>query len=202
MNPDNFQQAWQASQPRPAIDAEALLVEVRRHERLFAATIFWRDFREVGVALVTMVVWIFLGVRSAAPWTWYLAIPALAWIAGFMLVDRWRQRRTPPAGQPLNACVAHSLAEVEHQIWLLRNVWWWYLLPLALFLLAFLGESSWRERSGGWLTAVALSLALLVIAIVLGGVYWLNQMAVRDNLQPRQRELATLLQSLQEEAEE
>lgn len=199
MNPDNFQQAWQASQPRAAFDAEALLAEVRRQERLFAATIFWRDFREVGVALVTIPVWIFLGVGSAAPWTWYLAIPVLVWIAGFMLVDRLRHRQRSPAGQPLVECVTSSLAEVEHQIWLLRNVWWWYLLPLALFLLAFLGESSWRERSGGWLAAVALGLALAVVAIVLGGVYWLNQKAVAGNLEPRRKELAALLHSLQDE---
>jgi hypothetical protein len=199
MNPDNVQQAWQSSQTGPALDAESLLTEVRRQERLFAATIFWRDFREVGVALVTIPVWILLGVRSSAPWTWYLAIPALVWIAGFMLVDRWRHRQRPTADQPLIECLTSSLVEVDHQIWLLQNVWWWYLLPLALFLLVFLGESSWQERSGGWLTAVALGLALVVVSIVLSGVYWLNQMAVRSNLEPRRRELATLLHSLQAE---
>ena len=35
---------------RQLIDAELLLKEVQRDERAFAATIFWRDVREVGVA--------------------------------------------------------------------------------------------------------------------------------------------------------
>ena len=30
-------------------------------------------------------------------------------------------------GQPLVRCVEESLAQVEHQIWLLRNVGWWVL---------------------------------------------------------------------------
>ena len=54
MNPDNFQQAWQTqtSQTRLASDSELLLQEVRRNQRHFTATLFWRDVREVGTALL------------------------------------------------------------------------------------------------------------------------------------------------------
>ena len=34
-------------------------------------------------------------------------------------------------GMPLKACVEISLHQVNHQIWLLKNVFWWYLLPIA-----------------------------------------------------------------------
>ena len=199
MSGDSFQQAWQ-SQSRLTIDAEMLLKEVQRNQRQFTATIFWRDVREVGVALLLIAVWIYTGVRNSSPWTWYLAIPGLIWIAAFLLASRVRQRRRPPAsGQPLRQGLESSLAEVEHQIWLLRNVFWWYLLPIALPALAFFGQSAWKERAGGWWTALALGGAAAVAGIILAGVYWLNQKAVRAELEPRRQELEALLRSLQDE---
>ena len=49
MDPDKYQQAWQAqsSQARVTVDANLLLKEVQRSQRNFRAMIFWRDFREV-----------------------------------------------------------------------------------------------------------------------------------------------------------
>ncbi len=202
MNPDDFKQAWQSqsSQTRLTIDADLLLNEVRRNQQSFTATIFWRDVREVGISLLMVPVWIYLGVRFSLPWTWYLAVPALLWVAGYMLADRMRhQRRPPEQGEPLRQRVKSSLAEVEHQIWLLRNVLWWYLLPLGLSMLAFFGQVAWRERSGGWWTALVASVVVVFVVIVFAGVYWLNQYAVRAELEPRRRELETLLTSLADE---
>ena len=202
MNPDNFQQAWQtqSSPTRLTIDAELLLKEVRRNERQFTATIFWRDVREVGTALLSVPLWIYLGVKLSLPWTWYLTVPALVWIAGFMLADRMRHKRQPPAsGEPLRQRVESSLAQVEHQIWLLRNVFWWYLLPLALPILAFFGQIAWQVRSSGWLAALVVALVVLVGVVVFGAVYRLNQDGVRSELEPRRQELEALLASLKDE---
>jgi hypothetical protein len=202
MDPDNFKQAWktQSSQTRPTIDAELLLEEVRRNQRCFAAKIFWRDVREVGTSLLIVPLWLYLGVKHSSPWTWYLTVPAVLWIAGYMLVDRMRHKRQPPEpGEPLRQCVESSLAQVEHQIWLLRNVLWWGLLPLALSGLAFFGQVAWQERSGGWWTALAVSEAVALVVIVLAAVYWLNQYAVRAELEPRRGELEALRMSLEDE---
>ena len=202
MNPDNFKQAWQTqtSQTRLTIDAELLLKELRRSQRYFAATILWRDVREVGTSLLMVPVWLYLGVKYSLPWTWYLTVPALLWIAGYMLADRMRHKRQPPEpGEPLRQRVESSLAQVEHQIRLLRNVLWWYLLPLFLPMLAFFGQVAWQERSGGWWTALAVSPVVALGAIVFAGVYWLNQYAVRAGLEPRRRELESLLMSLDDE---
>lgn len=205
MNPDHFQQAWQSqsSQRRLTIDAELLLKEVRRNQRHFTATIFWRDVREVGGAILMVPLWIYMGVKLSLPWAWYLTVPALVWIAGFMLVDRMRHQRQPPAsGEPLRQHVESSLAQVEHQIWLLRNVFWWSLLPPALSVLAFFGQIAWLARAGGWLAALVVALVVLVGVIVFGAVYRLNQDAVRSELEPRRQELEeleALLRSLQDE---
>jgi hypothetical protein len=203
MNPDKLKQAWQtqSSQTRLTIDAELLLKEVRRNQRYFAAMIFWRDVREVGISLLIVALWIYLGVKHSSPWTWYLMVPALLWIAGYMLADRMRHKRQPPEpGEPLRQRVETSLAQVEHQIWLLRNVFWWYLLPIALSTLAFFGQGAWQEWAGGWWTALAVAGVVLVEVIVLSGVYWLNQDAVRSELEPRRQELEALLMSLKDEA--
>src|SRR3954465_8677894 len=147
MDPDKLKQAWQTqtSQTRLTIDAELLVKEVRRNQQHFPATIFWRDVREVGISLLMVPLWVYLGIRQSSPWTWYLTVPALLWIAGYMLADRLRHKRQPEeSGEPLRQHVASSLAQVEHQIWLLRNVFWWYLLPLALSLLAFLSQVAWQ----------------------------------------------------------
>ena len=202
MNPDDFQQAWQreTSQTHLMIDAELLLKEVRRSQAYFTAMIFWRDVREVGVCLLLVPLWLYLGVKHSSPWTWYLAVPALLWIAGYMLADRMRHGRQPPdPGEPLRRCVESSLAQVEHQIGLLRQMLWWYLLPLALSFLAVFGQVAWQERSGGWWTALAGSGVISVGGLVLAGIYWLNQYAVRSELEPRRRELETLLMSLGDE---
>jgi hypothetical protein len=203
MDPDNLKQAWQTqpSKTRLTIDAELLLKEVQRNEQYLAATIFWRDVREVGISLLMMPLWIYLGIRLSLPWTWYLMVPALLWIAWYMLADRRRHKRQPgEAGEPLRQHVEGSLAQVEHQIWLLRNVLWWYLLPLALPILAFFSQIAWRMRTGGWWTAFAFAVInSVVVALVFAGVYWLNQYAVRAGLEPRRRELETLLMNLEDE---
>jgi len=202
MDPDTFKQAWQtqSSQTCLTFDAELLLKEVRRKERCFAAKIFWRDFREVGTSLLLVPLWLYLGAKQSSPWTWYLTVPVLLWIAGYMLTDRMRhKRRLSEPGEPLRQGVESSLAQVEHQILLLRNVHWWGLLPLALSGLAFFGQGAWQERSGGWWTAIAVSEAVAILLIVLAGIYWLNQYSVRTELEPRRRELETLLMSLEDE---
>ena len=144
--------------------------------------------------------WIYLGVKQHLSWTWYLVVPAVLWIAGYMLVDRMRHNRRPPQlSDPLRERVKSSLAQVDHQIWLLRNVFWWYLLPLAVSVLAFFVPMAWHGRSGGWGAALG-PLGMVVFAgIVFGGIYWLNQFAIRAELEPRRRELETLLMSLQDE---
>ena len=202
MNPDDLRPAWQgqSSQTRLTTDPEQLLEDLRRKERHFAATIFWRDVREVGVCLLMIPLWIFLGIRNALPWTWYLSVPAMLWIAGFMLADRMRHNRqqTGP-GKPLRQGVENSLARVDHQIWLLRNVFWWYLLPIALAILAFFAQVSWQERSGGWFTALAALFVTAFVAAALAAVYWVNQYAVRSELLPRRLELEKLLRGLEDE---
>ena len=65
---DDLKKAWQSqtSPQRLTLDAGLVLNEVRRNERQFAATIFCRDVREVGVALLLVPVWIYMGIKTSS----------------------------------------------------------------------------------------------------------------------------------------
>ena len=201
---DELKQAWQSqTSPRQlTLDAELVLNEVRRNERQFAAIIYCRDLREVGVALLMVPVWIYMGIKMSSLWSWYLVVPTLFWIAGFMIVDRMRQRRRQPGpGDTLRSSIERSLVQVEHQIWLLRNIFWWYLLPPFAAMMVWLAHLVWRSRNNG-LEALAGFAAVAVFFVLVGWfLYWLNQYAVRKQLEPRRQELQTLLGSLNEPGE-
>jgi hypothetical protein len=163
--------------------------------------IFWRDVREVGVSLVLLPIWVAMGLGMGLPWTWYLVIPGLVWIAVFMTADRMRQRRRRAGpGDPLVRGVKSALAEVEHQIWLLRNVLWWYLMPVAVPMPAFFFQLFWqRSRGNVWEAAIAMSFGTVIVGGVFAWIYWINQNAVRSTLEPRRQELAAMLKSLSDE---
>ncbi len=201
MNPDELKAAWRAqtAQTRVTIDADLLLKEVRHSHTSLTGLIFWRDFREIGISLVMVPVLLFLGIKGHLPWTWYLLVPAMLWIAGFMLVDHRRHRTRPPEpGEPLGRVVEASLAQVEHQIWLLRNVLWWYLLPPGVTILAFFAQVAWEFRSGGWLVLRGIVVIGALEVLFFAGVYWLNQRGVRSGLEPRRQELLALLAALKD----
>ncbi|QDT57124.1 D-alanyl-D-alanine carboxypeptidase precursor [Caulifigura coniformis] len=211
MAPDPLQQAWQAesSQPQMTVDTDRLLKSVHDSQARLRATILGRDIREVGTALVMVPLWIIMGYLLSLPWTWYLGVPASLWVAGFILIDRKRHpQRAVTADEPLVESAQESLRQVEHQIWLLRNVFWWYLLPSAVSISAFFAQvfwSTWRASppTEGLETVIAVGCFIFIFAVlfgVYGFIYFINQQAVRLQLEPHRQELLRLLASLNEES--
>ena len=138
--------------------------------------------------------WFFLGHWLSLPWTWYLGVPAITWVILFILVDRIRHKQQPSEpGEPLLDCVKHSLTQVEHQIWLLRNVFWWYLLPFTIAILAFFAQTAWLDHTGFWPVTVAFAPWVLFLLVLYGFVYYVNQRAVRRSLSRGARSCSTLL---------
>ena len=201
---DDLKAAWQSqtAPQRLTLDAGVVLNEVRRNERQFAAIIYCRDLREVGIALLMVPVWIYMGIKMKSLWSWYLVVPTLFWIAGFMIVDRMRQRRRQPGpGDTLRSSIESSLAQVEHQIGLLRNIFWWYLLPPFSAMMIWLAHLVWRSRNNGLEALAGFGAVAVFFVLVAWFIYWLNQYAVRKQLEPRRQELQTLLRSLNEPGE-
>ncbi len=191
MNFESLQQRWQQQETRSEVKVDACLIlqEVRRNHRSFQAMIFWRDFREVGAALFVAVFIIFHG----RDWTdWLLAVAGSS-VGIFLLRDHLRQRKQRPrASEDLRLYVQHSLDEVRHQSWLLRNVLWWYLLPLMVPMLISNAVQADTVRQG-----VRQSVVIVVMAWL---IYKLNQHAVRKQLVPREQELERLLAGISEDS--
>ena len=204
MNPDSHiqhdeDQSHSSTETSGAVESDMLLKRVQRSQQAFRKLIRRRDLVEISVALLMIPVWVVMGVTLKLPWTWYLTIPALFWILCFFLVDRKLNWQIPrDAGKSLLESIQESLSQVEHQIWLLRNVFWWYLLPPSISILAFFAQVSWSLGSESGLFAIIFFAVLaLFLFVVYFLVYSANQIAVRTQLEPRRLELATLQTDLQ-----
>jgi hypothetical protein len=195
---NELQKTWQkdAGISKLTIDPDLLLQEIKRNKEHFESTVFWRDVREVGVSFVLAVFFLYQGAKLNL---WSLYLPALAciFVGVFMIVDRVIQRgKLPKPSDSLAGCIKISLAHVEHQIWLLRNVFWWYLLPFAIGISLFWGHGGWKARSGNPIGLIFIGGCFVGLIILCTGVYYLNQYAVRKELVPRKQELESLLKNL------
>jgi phosphoglycerol transferase MdoB-like AlkP superfamily enzyme len=199
MNFEDLQKTWQAQDAcaQVTINAEVLLKEVRRNQRSFGATIFWRDAREVASCLFLTVFFLSWGIQQREWSLDFLAFCCFG-VGVFFVVDRLIQRRRQPAkNASLQNCLEDSLREVRHQIWLLKNIFWWYLLPVLVGIGAVVASKLWHQRHQALTNLFgAAAIYLLVYGLVYWGVYWLNQYAVRKTLEPRRQELESLLASL------
>ncbi len=195
MNFEDLQKAWQSQDAttQVTINAGVLMKEVRHNQRQFLGTIFWRDVREVGTA--AFLTWLFFhwGLRDH-DWSMDLLAMGCFFVGSFIVVDRLLQyRRRPKMNDSLHAWVESSLSQVSHQIWLLKNVFWWYSLPIDIGLGAFIARQFWQERHASSAVIAGLICYALFCAVTGWFIYWLNQFAVRKSLEPRRQELETLL---------
>jgi len=199
MSFEDLQRAWQAQDTEHPISIrpDLLLKEVRRNQRYFWITIFWRDVRELGVAIL-LTAYFAWDARAHHNWAHYLSALACAGVGAFMVVDRLLQRSVRPAPtDSLKQCIEASLAQVKHQIWLLRNVFWWYLLPLLVASVISIVHSHAHARNTDG-AVIGLALALLLTGWITRWVYRLNQAAVQKRLEPRREELEALLAALEQ----
>jgi CubicO group peptidase (beta-lactamase class C family) len=195
MNFEDLQKAWQLqdASAKVTINTGALMKEVRRNQRQFRGTIFWRDVREVSVA--AFLTWLFLhwGICDH-DWSLCLVASGCFFVGAFIVVDRLIQhQRRPMMNDSLHGCIASSLHQVSHQIWLLKNVFWWYLLPIETGLGVFIAKQAWQQRHAELPVMVSLLFYALFCGVTCWGIYWLNQFAVRKDLEPRRQELEVLL---------
>ncbi|MEW4489929.1 hypothetical protein AB1L42_17735 [Thalassoglobus sp. JC818] len=205
MNLDDYRQAWKAdeAQMNVTMNTDLLTEEVHRSHDRFQSMIYWRDFREVGVSLVMIPIWLVMGSMLSLPWTWYLSIPAMIWVAGFIFVDRSRHPQRPSQpGEPLLFYAKESLEQTEHQIWLLRNVFWWYLLPFCISIMAFFLNVAWDSSGGFFSFCVIAGIGAIFLYVVYSAVYRLNQTAVTEQLEPRRDDLQRLIENLERETDD
>jgi hypothetical protein len=127
-----------------------------------------------------------------------LAIMCL-FVAVFFLIDRRLQSKKGLVHtDTLFASIESSLAQVNHQIWLLENVFWWYLFPFGAGAFLFGIVTTWNVfKVLQWgRVLLVFGAGMLLMTLIFWGVYWINQYAVRKGLVPRKQELESLLDSL------
>jgi CubicO group peptidase (beta-lactamase class C family) len=164
--------------------------------------ISWGSTGLIGTILLTLLMWIYVGVITWAPWTWYLMVPADIWIVGFVLVYRTRHKQKPSEpGEPLLTSAKDSLVLVEQQIGYHRNIFWWYILPMAIPMLAATIHISWL-KSAGWLDALfdVNSFIIILFLAIFYFTYYLNQRVARTQYEPRRQELLALVAGLSDES--
>jgi hypothetical protein len=200
---DKLQKAWQCQHASAKLtlnaDADVLLKEVRRNQQLWAMISWCENALEIGGGFLMTLFFSYLGLRHAAwtpfrlpDWDFLLVAFACVGVGIFRLVDRIAQRRKQTtANNPLKTCIEASLNEVNHDIWLQRNVFWWSLLPFSTALAVCFGYRSLLFHAPRFLAF----LVLFVIPLAWWG-YRLSQFTVRKVLEPRRQELETLLASL------
>lgn len=198
MNFDDLQSTWQSHDhgTRLSIGASLLLNEVRRNHQALESSLLRRDIVEVVTAIVLTGVFGVLAVRLNE-WTLLLCSFGCLFVGTFFVVDRWLQsRRRPVSDDSLQSCIQASLVQVHHQIWLLKNIFWWYMLPLIPGMAVFLVTVAWKLREAGLVGLLLVAAVGLFSALVFWGVYLLNQQGVKKSLEPRLAELEVLLASL------
>ncbi len=203
MNFEESKEHWKAShnQPPDTMPFARQLERVRLDARTFNRTIVWRDAREIAAAVLVATIFVWIGQSAPALTTasaYLIAIASLG-VALFLVIDRTTQRRKLAAlpDTPL-AEIHRALAQVEHQILLLRRVIWWYLLPLAVPVFLF-AVAVGVESPMPWPVPAVLLGGCTLIAFA--GIWKLNTWVVKKDLAPRRESLLLQLRDWEETAE-
>ncbi len=198
---DELKHAWQSQDcsENVSVDVTVLTKLIRREQRNWSHLIQRRDILEVAVCCIMFPVCLYFAIaQNLVPM--YLVAGAVLFVGGFFIVDRVLQRsRRPREELPLVEFIKRSIDQSNHQIWLLRNIFWWYLLPPGIgmavvlsYVLYLVLQDGLSSRAVLWAVLFLTGVAVLV-ALTFWGVYLLNQRAVRNDLLPRNQELKELL---------
>jgi hypothetical protein len=197
MTTDEMSEAWGLPDNAPTlgISSETLLKQVGRSHRDFLVALLRRDVLELvaGFAVIAFFCW--FGWATWDPLRLWTAFAASGCVmipmAHFFWEVRHLCKKVHVFHHTVTTTLEQAIREINRQIVLLKNVLWWYLLPIGAGLTILLGQIGLffvRAQIPGdvWIKF----LAYVVFGIVFFyGVYRLNQRAVEKELQPRKAEL-------------
>jgi hypothetical protein len=128
---DRLQQAWQSQCSKPIDVQPDQLLKTARHGR---RAYFWVDVFVIFVLLCVGAGMLWTAFRDIhKDWPWLIYVASDAWVVGYIVFNRWRQRRhAAHYDESVLAHVEWSIKDIEHRMRLERSQAWWYVLPLAL----------------------------------------------------------------------
>jgi len=190
MNDEEQKNLWQGlkclwQEQKPSSDPALRKKMAKMHEGL-NKTDFW------GSALYAVVTVPFIIYIFTTPY--FVTRIGYLIIIGGMLFASWksiRRRRSIPqpiADAPVMEWLKYDLAKVRQHAEDSRTLLWWYLLPFLIGM----NVSTWGMKVD--LLTVKIPMTVLVVLIA-GVTYWLNQRVWRNQWLPMQQELEALLNS-------
>lgn len=197
MNLTELQSMWQSERADRffRISEETLLKQVRARSESFERRIRLRDALEILAACVVAAAFVYRGTiempaRFGGDWTWYwewyVGALACVGVGGSFVAMRLSQRSRERGFETnVRGTVERMLWQVRRQMALSRRIVPLYLLPIGLPLLLIVWRSPHLEGSRAPATAF--------LAVVFGIIYWLNLRTVKTSLEPKARDLESLL---------
>jgi hypothetical protein len=195
MNDEELKQLWQQQPLRdPAILPAQVMSAMQKQMTQLRRTLLARDVRELSACVILGVIFGIYFFINRAP---VARLGALFIVASSIFIA-WKllyARRSTPAAKP-DATVVESLRAELHSVrtqsQLLRSVGWWYLLPLAVGVLAFVWGMPFTNLVFDFVFRIGFTLVELALNVF---IYRLNQRAVSKQLLPVEAQLESLLRS-------
>ena len=201
MKLDELQEAWKSQDTKIAVETSLLLASIREKQKRYRWCIWLRDVRE-GWGSVLAAVFFVLFTESNVEsrwqlWPFYLAMAILFGIGIFRIVDTRRQNRKALRYEDSAlSFVERSLLIINHRIWLLENMLWWWILPVAfggiLIAAQIIMLVGWQDPMVYWKVGQGVGIG----CVVLGLLYWGNRWTARKYWMPRKTELETIANGL------
>jgi hypothetical protein len=189
MDIEIIRRAWNSQQP-PGPPDEELIQALLGADRKLGRALFWRDMRESIVAIIVAIFFIHGGSTIGRVWVGYAAGTLCCFIPVFLILDRHLRR-----DDRINATASTRIAlecavrRVDHQIWLLRNVIWWYLLPIIMVFVLVLGDAALSMPRSAWIDwiwdLIFFGTTAGAVAVVIG-TWYINRVAANQLLPLRQ----------------
>ena len=201
MNLDELQQAWKSQDTRTTVHAVLLLESMRKKQRRHQRSIWLRNLREGWLTILAAVyftVFTESDVESKLQlWPFYIAMAILFGIGVFRVIDNHRQqRRTLQYRDSTLSFIECSILDINHRVWLLENIAWWWILPVAFGGLLIVAQvlllAGLQDPAVHWMLARGVGIG----CVILGIIYWGNRWTARKYWLPRKVELEAIANSL------
>lgn len=175
---DELQQIWKGAGAAEMVKLEKslLLSELDKGLKDMQRSIKQRDVLEIGAAVVMIPIFTVVAVLVPFLLSKVGAAILVIWMAYVIWKLRQSKKQVPQQGLSMDQYLLASKDHVQGQIAMLRSVAYWYLLPPAVGIgLFFAGVPGSLYSRLGLFGVIA---ALYIV------IYYLNQRAVKKDLQP------------------
>ena len=201
MKLDELKEAWKSQDTRTTVRTVLLLESIKKMQRRYNRYIWLRNIREGWLTILAAVFFTCFAesdVESKVQlWPFYLAMLILFGIGVFRVLDnRQQKRRALEYKDSTLSFIECSLLNINHRIWLLENMIWWWVLPVVvggiLIIAQIIMLVGWQEPTLFWKLGKGVGIA----GMILGVLYWGNLWTARKYWQPRKAELEAIADGL------